>query len=429
MMCARMRQRDGRRGPATGGRRGAALPVVPLMVVAVALAGCSVPSPGSVAAGGAGSAPAAAGTAAPVRRGVPDLQVDVVASGLSHVWDVGVLPDGRVLVSERGGRLVLLSSAAPGATITPVDADLADVYVQGEGGLMGLVVHPDFATSRRFTTCQTHAEAGTATDVRLVTWQLSADGSSARRVEDPLVGGLPINPSGRHSGCRPTLADDGTLLVGTGDTARGAVSQDLTNLGGKVLRIDLATGGPAPGNPYADADNPAERLIWTSGHRNVQGVALEPETGEVYTAEHGPTTDDEVNRLQAGGNYGWDPSQGGTVGGYDESVPMTDLERFPDAVPAAWSSGRPVEAVAGAAFLAGPQWGDLDGVLAVAALRGEKLLLMTPGPDGAVTAVSVPAELEGGFGRLRAVRLTPDGALLVSTSNGGDDRVLRVAPI
>ncbi len=362
-------RRPGRRTPATGGRRGAALLVAALLVAAVALAGCSLPSPGSVAAGGAGSAPAA-GTVAPTRAGVPDLRVDVVAGGLSHVWDVGVLPDGRVLVSERAGRLVLLSSAAPGATVTPVDADLADVYVRGEGGLMGMAVHPDFATSRRFTTCQTHAEGDTATDVRLVTWQLSANGASASRVVDPLVGGLPINPSGRHSGCRPTVGDDGTLFVGTGDTARGAISQDLTTLGGKVLRIDLATGGPAPGNPYADADNPTERLIWTSGHRNVQGVALEPGTGDVYSAEHGPTVDDEVNRLQAGGNYGWDPSQGGTVGGYDESVPMTDLERFPDAVPAAWSSGRPVEAVAGAAFLSGPQWGDLDGVLAVAALRG-----------------------------------------------------------
>src|SRR5205807_161605 len=81
-------------------------------------------------------------------------------------------------------------------------------------------------------------------DVRLVTWQLSTDGTSASRVADPLVGGLPINQSGRHSGCRPTVAPDGALLVGTGDTARASLAQDLNSLGGKVLRIDLATGGP-----------------------------------------------------------------------------------------------------------------------------------------------------------------------------------------
>ena len=396
------------------------------------MAACATPEPGSVADRGAEPAPATVGpapTVAPARTGTPELRVSVVASGLSHVWDIGFLPDGRAIVSERPGRLALLSGTGPGATVTPIAADLSDVYVRGEGGLMGLVVHPDFDRTRRFTTCQTHQEQDRATDVRLVTWQLAPDGASASRVADPLLGGLPINPSGRHSGCRPMIAADGVLLVGTGDTARGAISQDLTSLGGKVLRIDLATGGPAPGNPFADAENPSQRLVWTYGHRNVQGVALRPGTDEVYTLEHGPSTDDEVNRLRPGGNYGWDPSQGGTVGGYDESVPMTDLQRFPDAVPAVWSSGNPVEAICGAAFLSGPQWGDLDGTLAVAALRGQKLLLMRLGPDGAVAQVSVPAPLEGAYGRLRAARLAPDGSLFVTTSDGDDDQVLRIDPV
>jgi glucose/arabinose dehydrogenase len=399
------------------------------LTAAIGLAGCgSTPDSTSVAAGGGGTAPAA-GTAAPARTGTPELRVGVVAGGLSHVWDLGFLPGGQVLVSEREGKLSLLSGTQPGATVQPIRADLDDVYARGEGGLMGLVVHPDFAQSRRFTTCQTHAEGGSATDVRLVTWQLSADGNAAERVRDPLVGGLPIASSGRHSGCRPTMAADGTLLVGTGDTARGTISQDLNSLGGKVLRIELATGAAPADNPFVDAQNPAQRLIWDYGHRNVQGVAVQPGTGEAYSAEHGPSSDDEVNRLQPGANYGWDPSQGGSVSGYDESVPMTDLERFPDAVPAAWSSGRPVEAVSGAAFLSGPQWGELDGVLAVGALRGQKLLLMTIGADGAVSQVRVPAPLDGQFGRLRAVRLAPDGALFVSTSNGDDDRVLRIDPV
>lgn len=404
--------------------------------VALFLVGCGSPEPLSVAGGGAGSSPAGGAEGGPdepapepVRVGTPDLAVSEIAGGLTDVWDIGVLPDGRLLVTERDGRLTLLSSAEPGATATPVAADFADLLAEGEGGLMGMVIHPDFAGTRRFTTCQTHTEAGTATDVRLVTWELAADGTAATRLADPLVGGLPINPSGRHSGCRPTLADDGSLLVGTGDIARAAIPQDLTSLGGKVLRVDLATGGPAAGNPFADAADPAQRLVLTYGHRNVQGVAVQPGTGDVWTAEHGPSTDDEVNVLRPGGNYGWDPSQGGTVGGYDESVPMTDLERFPDAVPAAWRSGSPVEAVAGAAFLSGPQWGDLDGTLVVGALRGQKLLFMTPDANGAVASVGVPAQADGTYGRLRAVRLAPDGALLVSTSNGGDDRVLRIDPV
>ena len=404
------------------------------LAAALVLAGCSA-DPGSVAGGGAGNAPAAGSpegardAATPSRVGTPELRVSTVVGGLAHPWDLGFLPDGRILVTERGGGLKLLSGGNAGATATPVDADFGDLLARGEGGLMGMVVHPDFAQTRRFTTCQTHTQGGVPVDVRLVTWELAADGSSATRRTDPLVGGLPVNPSGRHSGCRPTIAADGALLVGTGDTARGNLSQDLTSLGGKTLRVDLATGGPLPGNPFLDAPDPAQRLIWTYGHRNVQGLAIQPGTGQPYSAEHGPTTDDEVNRLRAGGNYGWDPSQGGTVGGYDESVPMTDLARFPDAVPAAWSSGSPVEAGSGAAFVSGPQWGALDGALAVAALRGEKLLLMTIGGDGAVAAVGVPAQLDGPFGRLRAVRTGPDGALYVTTSNGSDDKVLRVDPV
>ena len=299
---------------------------------------------------GAGAA-SATPTVQPSRSGTPELRVSTVAAGLDQVWDVGFLPDGRMLVTERGGRLVLLSGTAEGATVAPVAADFGDLLVRGEGGLMGLVVHPDFAQSRRFTTCQTHTEGGRPVDIRLVTWTLSADGARAERVVDPLVGGLPVNPSGRHSGCRPTLAADGALLVGTGDTARGNLPQDLGSLGGKVLRADLATGRPAPGNPIDGS------LVYTYGHRNVQGVAVRPSDGAVYTAEHGPTTDDEVNLLRPGGNYGWDPGQGGTVGGYDESVPMTDLERFPDAVAAAWSSGSPVEAVAGRGVPVGPAVG------------------------------------------------------------------------
>lgn len=361
----------------------------------------------------------------------PALAVREVAAGLQHGWDVGFLPDGRVLVTERPGRLTLLAGTGAGAARTVVDADFTDLGARGEGGLMGLLIHPDFATSRRFTTCQTRFDGDSAVDVRLVTWELTTSDSgaaSASRLRDPLVGGLPLNPSGRHSGCRPTLAPDGSMLVGTGDSANPAVPQDLSRLGGKVLRIDLETGGPAPGNPFEDAADPDQRLVWTYGHRNVQGVAIRPGTGQALSAEHGPNRDDEVNLLQAAGNYGWDPSRGGTVDRYDESVPMTDTDRFPDAIEAVWSSGAPTEAICGAVFLAGQQWGPLDGVLAVTTLKASRLLLMTLGPDSAVTSVAVPAELDGDYGRLRAARLGPDGALYVTTSNGDNDKLLRIAP-
>jgi glucose/arabinose dehydrogenase len=408
------------------------------LLAAAALGACSgdnsvgevpapAPSRASTASGGTASGSTEPSPSlAPRNTDVPGLAVEVVTGGLQHGWDIGFLPDGKVLVTERPGRISLVSGLRKGAARSTVRADLSDLFVQSEGGLMGMVVHPDFATSREFTTCQTHQEGGDPEDIRLVTWRLADDERSAQRVKT-LLSGLPIS-TGRHSGCRPEIAADGALLVGTGDTAQGNIPQDRTILGGKVLRLDLKTGDPLPDNPFASSSNRRERYVLSYGHRNVQGVAVQPGTGAVYTAEHGPTFNDEVNRIRAGANYGWDPSQGGTVGGYDESVPMTDRTRFPDAVPAIWQSGKTTQAVCAAEFLEGSQWGGLEGALVVTALKGAKLLLLTLAPDGTLAKVAVPKVTNGPYGRLRAARMGPDGALYVTTTNGDDDKLLRVSP-
>jgi aldose sugar dehydrogenase len=402
--------------------------------LALVLGGCAgsgggagevpVRSPATAAEGDGGKPPVTV-TAPPVGE-VPALEVEVVTDELEHGWDIGFLPDGGALVTERAGRITHLSTTRAGAEVTRVDVDLSGVFASGEGGLLGMVVHPDFAETREFTACLNHQEDGRPVDIRLVTWRLGEDGSSAERVRD-LLTGIPTG-GGRHSGCRPSIGADGVLVVGTGDIADGSVPQDLTSLGGKVIRLDLVSGEPAPDNPFVDAADERQHYVVSYGHRNIQGVAIQPRTGEIYTAEHGPNVDDEVNRIVFGGNYGWDPSQGGTVGGYDESVPMTDLERFPDAVPAIWQTGGRTEALCGAAFLEGEQWGGLDGALVVTALRGAKVVVLTLDGSGEVAEVSIPEELDDEFGRLRAARLGPDGALYLTTTNGSDDRVLRVTP-
>ncbi|MCA1780708.1 MAG: PQQ-dependent sugar dehydrogenase [Intrasporangiaceae bacterium] len=400
------------------------------VVAALTLGGCggSGGGPGEVPVR---STPTASETMAesatvPPMGVVPPLEVQVVTDRIEHGWDIGFLPDGGALVTERGGRLTHLSSTSPGAEVKRVDADLSEVFASGEGGLLGMVVHPDFETSREFTTCLNHQEGGRPVDIRLVTWRLSDDNASAEKVRN-LLTGIPTG-SGRHSGCRPTIGADGVLVVGTGDIADGSMPQDLSRLGGKVIRLDLRTGEPASDNPFIEAADERQRYVVSYGHRNLQGVAIQPETGEIYTAEHGPNVNDEVNRIDFGGNYGWDPSQGGTVGGYDESVPMTDLERFPDAVPAVWQTGGMTEALCAATFLEGEQWGALDGALVVTALKGSKLILLTLDDAGEVEQVSVPGELDDEFGRLRAARLGPDGALYITTTNGEGDKVLRVTP-
>lgn len=401
--------------------------VVALAVVA--LAACTDSSVGEVPAGNDGTEdrpPAAEPTTPSSNTEVPALRVEEIAGGMWHGWDIGFLPDGKVLITQRPARIALVSGTEPGATVTQVKADLSNVVVQGEGGLMGMVVHPDFERTRRFTTCQTHSENGRNEDVRLVTWRLADDGAIATR-EKNLLTGLPLG-GGRHSGCRPTIAPDGSLLVGTGDIANQDVPQDRTSLGGKVLRLNLETGEPMPDNPFIESDNERERYLLSYGHRNIQGVAIRPGNGQIYTAEHGPGMNDEVNLIEAGKNYGWDPSQGGTVDSYDESVPMTDLERFPDAVPAKWQSGDTTEAVCAATFLEGDQWGALDGALVVTALKGAKVLLLTLDEPGNVTSVGIPQEIQDQYGRIRAARLGPDNALYLTTTNGDDDKLLRVTP-
>ncbi|MCE1180446.1 MAG: PQQ-dependent sugar dehydrogenase [Micrococcales bacterium] len=391
----------------------------------IALAACSTSS------GRTGSGDAAPGTGSPTTSASSGTggssassaaaAVETVMAEVSIPWDVAVLPDGGLLVTERPGRMQLRTAAGE---VHRVTADLEDVYAESEGGLLGLALAPDFASSRTFVTCQTHQEGGDPVDVRVIRWRLSGDGRSAERDGTPVVAGLPIS-SGRHSGCRLLFAPDGTLHVGTGDAAQGRNPQDPVSLGGKTLRVNLDGSVPAD-NPHAAKGTPAA-YVFTSGHRNVQGLALRPGTGQIWSAEHGPDRDDEVNIIRKGANYGWDPSSAD----YDESVPMTDREKFPDAVAAQWSSGSPTVATSGAAFLTGKAWGRWDGALAVALLKGSGVLVMTLDGDR-VTRVERMPQVDERFGRLRALRSAPDGSLYVTTSNSsGDSRedlVLRLAP-
>jgi glucose/arabinose dehydrogenase len=365
----------------------------------------------------------ASAQSAPSTAEAPALRVEVLAGGLDHPWDVALAPDGTLLLDERSGGF---TAVLPDGTVQPVEADFDDLFVRGETGLMGLVLDPDFDTNRRFLTCQGVQEDGGA-EVQVIAWTVDEEWTSASRVADPLLGGIPVNQqTGRHGGCRLRFDPSGALLVGTGDNAVGTNAQDLTSLAGKVLRIDPATGGPAPGNPLADAPDPRTRLIFSWGHRNVQGIAVQPCTGDVYTAEQGTTRDDEVNRSVAGGDFGYDPE--GPDGSYDESVPMTDLGR-PGAIPALWSSGAPTIAVSGLTFLAGEAWGDYDGLLVAGVQKDTGLLALRLNDDGRLAEQFRVPELEDRFGRLRTPQAGADGVLYVTTDNGGDDdQLLRVTP-
>jgi glucose/arabinose dehydrogenase len=346
------------------------------------------------------------------------LRVTTVVGGLNHPWDIAFAHDGAMFVTERGGRL---SVRLADGTVRPLTTDLSsDLWVSGETGLMGVEVDPDFATNRRVYTCQGTSDNNFT--VQVVAWTVDAGYTSATRVNDPLVGGID-GRSGRHGGCQLRIDGNGALWIGTGDAAFGANPQSLSSLAGKVLRVDRFTGAGLAGNPFFGLGGDRAR-IYSWGHRNVQGLAVHPASGQMWSVEHGPDRDDEINRLVAGGNYGWDP-----VPGYNESVPMTDLAKFPGAISAAWSSGVPTVATSGAAFLRGTGWGTWEGGLAVSALRDSRLRVMFFDDNGRFAGSLIPPELDRTHGRLRGAEIGPGGLLYVTTDNGGStDRVLAVAP-
>ncbi len=379
-----------------------------IVMLTIPLAQCSaqtVPPPGDLESVGSSSE-------VPTEDTLPELEVTTLLDGLDHPWDVVQAPDGTVLTGQRSGGFVVRRSDN---TTGPVTADLSDLYARSETGLMGIALARDFAQSRTLYTCQGFS-AGGVTDIRVISWTVDAGWTELTRT-GTVVSGLPVS-TGRHGGCRILASEDGTLLIGTGDSATPSVPQDPNSLGGKVLHVN-ADGTPAAGNP-----NPSS-LVYTLGHRNVQGLAVQPGTGRLYSVEQGTSVDDELNLLTPGGNYGYRPDR--LPGTYDESVPMTDPSRVPGAIEAVWSSGNSTLATASAAFASGPQWGSWDGSVVIGGLKSKKLIFVRLSDDGR----SVDAQtygLEDQYGRLRSVTPTANGSLLVTTDNGENDRVLLVTP-
>jgi glucose/arabinose dehydrogenase len=224
-----------------------------------------------------------------------------------------------------------------------------------------------------------------------------------------------------HDGSRLAFGPDGMLYMTTGDAGNARLAQDRSSLAGKILRL-TPDGRPAPGNPFGDA-------VWTLGHRNPQGLVFHPGTGVLYATEHGPNTDDEVNLIERGRNYGWPD-----VRGYCDSGGERDFCAANEVVEPveAWT---PTVAVAGADFYDGDVFPEWRGSLLVTALRGESLFRLTLTSDGR-RAASTERLLEGELGRIRDVLVGPDGTVYLATSNrdgrgrprGGDDRIVRLTP-
>lgn len=327
------------------------------------------------------------GSSAALSAGVPDLNApQEVARDIAIPWGLAFLPDGSSLVAQRNTGVILRIS--PGTA--PVQAyRVPGVVARGEGGLLGLAVSPQYAENG-----YVYAYFTASNDNRIVRFRL--DGQP----EAIFTG---IAKAGTHNGGRIAFGPDGMLYAGTGDAGQSQRSQDPASPNGKILRL-TPEGKPAPGNPTPNSP------VYTLGHRNVQGLAWDS-TGRFYATEFGQDTYDEVNRIEAGRNYGWPivEGQGDTQGGRYTNPLVTWSTR--DASP----SGLAITA----------------NTLYVAALRGQRLWTIPLRADGSLG--QPVAELRDRYGRLRTAQVAPDGSLWVSTSNTdgrgtvrtGDDRVVR----
>lgn len=331
------------------------------------------------------------------------LRVETVATGLEHPWSVVFLPDGRMLVTERPGRMRIVNS--DGKLSAPLQG-LPAVAARGQGGLLDAVLAPDFAESRQLFWSYAEARAdGSGTSVargRLVN----------DRLEDVKVifRQLPAVQSNGHFGSRLVFARDGALFVTLGERqARhfAVRAQDLETHFGKVVRLDR--------DGKALADNPLLRVagaapeIWSYGHRNVQGAALHPRTGELWTVEHGPKGGDELNIARAGANYGWPLVTHGIAYSGEPLGVAAEREGIAKAVKV-WV---PSIATTGLTFYTGDRLAPWRGNAFVGGLYGMLVRLELEG-EQVVHEERLLTELKE---RIRDVREGPDGCLYVLTDS------------
>lgn len=342
------------------------------------------------------------------------LHTQVVARGLVHPWGMEQLPDGRWLVTERPGRLRLVS--ADGTVSDPV-AGLPPVDARGQGGLLDVAVGRDFARTRQvwWSYAEPQGEGRNATAV--ATGILSEDGRQLTQVR-VVFQQQPAWSSTAHFGSRLVFGRDGMLFVTTGDRSLPqprVLAQDVGTHLGKVLRID-PQGGAAQGNPSLQGGRPE---VWSYGHRNLQSAALDAD-GNLWTAEHGPRGGDELNRPQAGLNYGWPViTYGLDYSGRPIGEGATAREGMEQPV-YYWD---PVIAPGGMAFYQGGLFAGWQGDLLIGGLASQALVRLKLAGGRVVGE----ARYLQGQGRIRDVAVARDGAIMVLT-DAPDGALVRVTP-
>ena len=343
------------------------------------------------------------------------VQAETIVSGLEHPWGLDFLPDGDIIVTERPGRIRILS----GTKLSDPVEGVPDVAGRGQGGLLDIAVSPDFESSNLvFFSFSQPGAGGAGTAVARA--RLVRDGDEAR-LEDMQVIFTMAKKTGtaRHFGSRLVFSPDGTLFITTGDRGDGKRAQDMADHAGAVIRINPDGSVPAD-NPSPDGSKHLPE-IWSKGHRNIQGAVFDPLLGALITVEHGAMGGDELNRPEAGKNYGWPvisygiDYSGAKIGvgtkaeGYEQPIYYWD----------------PSIAPSGLASYKGDMFPEWNGDLLTGSLKFELLSRLDRDETGKI--VNEERMFEGEFGRIRDVNVAPDGSiwLLTDESDGSIVRLSR----
>lgn len=341
------------------------------------------------------------------------VRVATVAKGLSHPWGLAFLPDGRMIVTERPGRIRI---AGMDGRLSPPLAGVPEVYARGQGGMLDVTLHPDFARNR--LVYFTYAEPGTGGGGTAAAFaRLSDDGT---RLENLTVifRQLPKVEGGLHFGSRIVFARDGRVFVTIGDRGQMHLAQDISVNRGQVIRIEADGRIPAD-NPFVGRQG-ARPEIWAHGLRNPQGAAIHPQTGKLWTVEHGPAGGDEVNIPLPGRNYGWPVIGIGRhysgerigVGTHKEGMEQPVYNWDPQIAPS------------GMDFYTGDKFPAWRGNMLIGLLMTQALVRLELNGEKVVHEERM---LTGIRERLRHVRQGPDGFVYLLTDES-DGRILRLEP-
>ena len=349
----------------------------------------------------------------PIATQTMPLNVQTVAKGLEHPWSLAFLPDGRMLVTERPGRLNLVDAQGKLTRI----AGLPTIAAGGQGGLLDVALAPDFSTSQRIVFSFTEPrEQGNGTSVAVAKLSPQADRLDNVKV---IFRQEPSYANGMHFGGRLVFARDGTLFVTLGERfALMDQAQNLANHLGKIVRINL-DGSVPPDNPFVGQSGKKPE-IWSYGHRNVQAAAIHPQTGALWAVEHGARGGDEINIPQAGKNYGWPviaygQHYSGAKIGTGTAAPGMEQPIY------VWD---PSIAPSGMAFVTSDRYPSWKGQLLVGALAGESVSRLTLDGPRITSEERMLAALQE---RIRDVRQGPDGFIYLLTDSP-QGRLLRLNP-